>query len=198
MLERGIAKRHTFGLFAILLLAISCMPANATTVQPVTPTVVAATIEPTKTVPTPPSTPTVAEAPILSAATAGQVDVVVTVEASAYQVKVGDTISVTVRFDYNLAPGCSYPLYDVTLEPVPNDPQLVRFETPARIGPPGPNPAPYTLTAIAAGTLKLRGLGYGEINCGNGWQWSYRMGESSEITISPATTQYLPQVMAIG
>jgi hypothetical protein len=122
----------------------------------------------------------------------------VTVSPSATRIALGDQIIVSVRVA-DPTDGCSHPIMDVTLSQDPASPALLHFDTPAKLGPPGPREAEYRLTAVQTGTLTLRAVAFGESDC-NGWQWEYRSGSSPTITIvaSPALLLeprlYLPLV----
>lgn len=176
------STRHAIS--ALLLAGLCLLAGCAPNVGPPPATALRST-------PSPVSTPELPATAIPSAVTVtaplpGQVAVTVTVAPSAESITVGETISVTVSYQVNNPEQCSYPLYEASLEAAPQEPQLLRFDTPARIGPPGPNPAQFQLTAVAPGQVRLRGRGYGEQDCGGGWQWTYVDGESPLITIAAA------------
>ncbi|HMN30405.1 MAG TPA: hypothetical protein PKE45_19800, partial [Caldilineaceae bacterium] len=93
--------------------------------------------------------------------------------------------------------GCQYPLYELTLRQNGNTAPLFRHDSPAVLGPPGPHTAVYSLTAIASGVVTFTGQAYGEINCGQGWQWHYETGASSPVTVTaPPGLALLPFIYA--
>ena len=128
--------------------------------------------------PTPSLTPSPTFTP--SPIPTGVFDVLATVQVSSTTIQVGDTITVTVTVE-NRSVGCQYPIYDITLRQEGDT--VFRFDSPEVLGPPGPNPAHYTLTAIRGGTVTLTALVYGERNCDGFWQWTYVYGHSGPLTV---------------
>lgn len=170
-------------LSGLLLVALSLLAGCAPAIEPPPATTPRITPSP---VSTPEPSATAIPSTVRATSLPGHVEVSVSVAPSAESITVGETISVTVSYRINNPEQCRYPLYEASLEVVPHEPQLLRFDTPARVGPPGPNPAQFQLTAVAPGQVRLRGVGYGEQDCGGGWQWTYVDGESPLITIRAA------------
>lgn len=120
--------------------------------------------------------------------------ITITVKPSSTGIVVGDLLTISVHIDY-LPRACTYAMYDLTLSQPISDTLWFQFLSPARLGPPAPMDAEFTLQALNAGAVSLTAALYGEEYCGF-WQWSYRYGHSPTITISPTLTPltfyYLP------
>lgn len=112
--------------------------------------------------------------------------ITITVRPSSTGLVVGDRLTVSVHIDY-LPRACSFAMYDLTLRQPSSDTTWFQFLSPARLGPPAPRDAEFTLQALNAGVVSLTAELYGEEYCGF-WQWSYRYGYSPLIIISPTLT----------
>jgi len=123
-------------------------------------------------------------------------DVRVYVAASTAAIHVGETISVVVTVD-NQSVGCSYPLYELTLNQLGDS--IFRFDSPAIITAPLDRQTVYTLTAVTPGVVALQAVAYGESNCGESWQWRYVNGSTYPVTVippAPATVTPTPTATA--
>ncbi len=97
---------------------------------------------------------------------------------------VGDVISVTT--DLTIAPGCVYPVHNLTLTQFGNNAPIFEPES-VIIGPPVPMPQTITLTAVTNGIVRFNVLLYGERYCGDFWNWVYRTGQSEYVFVGQAT-----------
>jgi hypothetical protein len=97
---------------------------------------------------------------------------------------VGEVLTVTVTV-HNHSQGCQYPLYDISL-PQLEEVSLFEAVSPSRLGPPGPNPATFTLKAIRPGTAPITAHAYGERYCYDAYVWHTLTGGSEPITVEPA------------
>jgi hypothetical protein len=137
-------------------------------------------------------TPTIMPTPTATTLLSITVEVVPAATLVAYGAPL--TVAVAVRDE---SVGCQYPLYDLTLRQAGDGAPLFRHDSPAVLGPPGPHTAVYRLTAIAPGVITFMATAYGEVNCGQGWQWHYETGASGPVTVTtPAGFALLPFIYA--
>lgn len=156
-----------------------------TSTPPQTPT---STKVPTRTTtPWPTSTPTATPLPTVPTlpTAPAHFDVRIYVTAPTAAIHVGETISVVVTVD-NQSVGCSYPLYELTLNQL-GDP-IFRFDSPATVTAPFDRQTVYTLTAVTPGVIALQAIAYGESFCGDFWQWRYVNGSTYPVTVIPLST----------
>jgi len=142
--------------------------------------------------PTPTVTPTVTRTSFPSELAL----ITITVRSSSTNIVAGDLLTVSVHI-VNQPRACSFAMYDLTLRQPISDTQWFKFLSPARLGPPAPTDAKFTLQALNAGTVHLTAELYGEEYCGF-WQWSYRYGYSPDIIIAPSSIRdkfyYMPWI----
>ena len=125
-------------------------------------------------------------------------DISVEVTPSAYEIPLGQQISVTVNL-VNHSTDCIFVGYDLALSELGTDGPFFQFDSPSKIGPPLPASSVFTLTAVASGTVQLRALAYGERQCGGAMVWQYESGVSAPIIVgSTFEKQYLPYIAVEG
>ncbi|MBX3059612.1 MAG: hypothetical protein KF770_24435 [Anaerolineae bacterium] len=105
---------------------------------------------------------------------------------------VGEVISVTT--DLKIAPGCVYPVYDITMSQLGDDAPIFDPAT-VVVGPPAPMPQTITFTAVTTGDIKFRAWIFGERNCGDYWNWAYVSGVSDIVSVQAAPTNDLPDLI---
>jgi hypothetical protein len=132
--------------------------------------------------PTPTASPTATftPTPVFSAT--------LSVVPSQTEVLVGEMVDVVVSLELN--PACQYPVLELTLNQVSGDGGTLAYTVPttSTVGAPVTNPFTYTLTALTTGTVSFAGQAYGELNCGDGWVWTYVNGNSQQIEIVEPVT----------
>jgi hypothetical protein len=114
----------------------------------------------------------------------------VVVSPSATELRVHQVLQVTVSI--TTSPGCSFPIFDLTLN---QDVPIFEYTSPltATVGPPVSNPFTYTLTAVSTGTVIFGALAYGERYCNDFFAWHYLSGGSMPVTVLAWEHQmYLP------
>lgn len=91
--------------------------------------------------------------------------------------------SITVTAQMIMTGTCGFPIYDVTLR---QSESLFTYVDPPEsvIGPPGPNPAIWRLTAMRPGATFFSVAFFGETYCDGVWQWNYASGESPPVTVT--------------
>lgn len=100
----------------------------------------------------------------------------------------------TVTTSLTIAPGCVYPVYELTLTQAGDDAPIFEPES-VIVGPGVPMPHTITVTAVTTGTITFDVQLYGERNCGNGWQWHYLYGESANVTVQSVSSGNLPDLI---
>lgn len=95
----------------------------------------------------------------------------------------GQLLQVTV--DIDVIEGCQYPVYELTLEQIGEEPDLFEYISPPGpvVGPPVLIPFTYTLRALRPGMTVFVASTYGERYCNDYWNWLYLGGSSSPVFI---------------
>jgi hypothetical protein len=130
---------------------------------------------------TPKASPTQAPTPQVTLSATPLFSVTVLVQPEVTRLRVGETLTVTVTV-HNHSQDCQYPLYDISL-PRLEEASLFEAVSPSKLGPPGPNPATFTLKAIRPGTAPITAQAYGERYCYDAYVWHTLTGVSDSITI---------------
>ncbi len=157
----------------------------ATPIPTIPPTTFSAsTVPPTITVTaTPEASPTQAPTPQVTLTATPFFSVTVAVEAEVTRLRVGEILTLTVTVQ-NHSRDCQYPLYEVWL-PQLEESSLFEAVSPPKLGPPGPNPATFTLKAIRPGTMPIKVQAYGERYCYDAYVWHTLSGVSKPVTVEP-------------
>ena len=121
-------------------------------------------------------------------------DISVEVTSSAWEIPLGEQISVTVNL-VNHSTECIFAGYDMTLSEMGIGDPLFQFDSPQTVGPPLSASAVFTLTAVTSGTVQLRAMAYGERYCNDFWVWQYESGVSLPMIVGGTfEKQYFPFV----
>jgi len=105
---------------------------------------------------------------------------------------VGEVVSVTTSL--TIAPGCVFPVYDITLTQLGDDAPIFDPES-IVVGPPAPMPQTITFTAVTTGTINFRAWIFGERNCGDYWNWAYVSGVSDAVFVQAIPAGELPDLI---
>lgn len=162
--------------------------ANATSeeVHVLPPPTITPSPTPTHT-PTPTLTPTPTATPVFSAA--------LLLAAEPPILHAGETLTVTV--DLDVAEGCQYPIFELTLnQPGDETPIFEHIQPPTGIiTGPITLPSVWTFRATQPGTATFAARTFGEKNCGMEWIWHYENGVSEPVSVIPWLYQtYFPTI----
>lgn len=83
--------------------------------------------------------------------------------------------------------GCTYAMYELTLQQQGDDAPIFEYNSPQTIGPGVSEPAMFTLTATSTGVITFKAVAYGEYNLCDPetfcWQWAYVEGQSNRVNV---------------
>lgn len=100
-----------------------------------------------------------------------------------------------VTVDLDVAEGCQYPVFELTLNQADNETPIMEHIQPPTgiITGPITLPSVWTFRATQPGTATFAARTFGEKNCGMEWIWHYENGVSGVVEVVPATNNvWLP------
>lgn len=136
---------------------------------------------------TPTLTPTPTATPVFSAA--------LLLAAEPQMLRVGETLTVTV--DMEVAAGCQYPIFELTLNQAGDETPIFEPIQPSTglITGPISLPSVWTFQATQPGTATFDARSFGEQFCGMAWIWHYENASSEPVNVMPWLYQaYFPTV----